>query len=216
MKKDTRIMIGICMILVLAAGFLFVKQQKHTSSYTSEFVSATEQEDAPATGPGSGTAQDSSKQENSTTAVECAVYISGAVKHPGLYRYYGTARVSDAIEAVGGFQKNADKEAVNLARILTDGEQICILTKKETARQKKNAGENSSTPDTKEQDKNLININEASLEELMSLPGIGQAKAALIIDYRTEQGRFSKKEDLMNISGIKEGVYNNIRDLICV
>ena len=117
---------------------------------------------------------------------------------------------------MGGFQKNADKEAVNLARILTDGEQICILTKKETARQKKNAGENSSTPDTKEQDKNLININEASLEELMSLPGIGQAKAALIIDYRTEQGRFSKKEDLMNISGIKEGVYNKIRDLICV
>lgn len=216
MKKDTRIMIGICMILVLAAGFLFVKQQKHTSSYTSEFVSATEQEDAPATGPGSGTAQDSSKQENSKAAAECAVYISGAVKHPGLYRYYGTARVSDAIEAVGGFQKSADKEAVNLARILTDGEQICILTKKETARQKKNAGENSSTPATKEQDKNLININEASLEELMSLPGIGQAKAALIIDYRTEQGRFSKKEDLMNISGIKEGVYNKIRDLICV
>jgi len=216
MKKDTRIMIGICIILLVAAGFLFVRQQKHTSGFADEFISAEGQEMALETGSGSDTVQDSSKQENKETAVECAVYISGAVKHPGLYRYYGTARVSDAIEAVGGFRKNADKEAVNLARILADGEQICVLTKKETARRKKNSEKNSSAPDTKEQNTTLININKASMEELMSLPGIGQAKAALIIDYRAGQGGFSRKEDLMKISGIKEGVYNKIKNLISV
>lgn len=212
MKKDTRIIIGICIVLVIAAGFLFVRQQRHAGSFTDEFVSAGGQEALLESG--TNTAQESAGQKDEETAVECAVYISGAVKHPGLYRYHGTARVSDAIEAAGGFKKNADREAVNLARILADGEQICVLTKKQTAGNKKDSGKESSTPDTKEQSANLININKASAEELMSLPGIGQAKASLIIDYRTEQGNFSKKEDLMNISGIKEGVYNKIKDLI--
>jgi competence protein ComEA helix-hairpin-helix repeat region len=62
----------------------------------------------------------------------------------------------------------------------------------------------------------LVNINKASLEELMSLPGIGQAKAQLILDYRTEHGVFAVKEDLMKISGIKDGIYKKIKDLITI
>ena len=57
-------------------------------------------------------------------------------------------------------------------------------------------------------------INQATKEELMSLPGIGEAKAALIVNYRTEHGNFSKPEDIMQISGIKEGIYQKIKDYI--
>lgn len=216
MRKDTRIIIGICFIFLLAAGFLFVKQQEHISGVTGELVTAKGQEDLLETSVESDILQDSTKKEDDKTIEEYAVYVSGAVKHPGLYRYRGTARVSDAIDAVGGFLKTADWETINLARILTDGEQICVLTKKEAAKQKKLVSQTAGISNRKEQEKQYININKASLEELMTLPGIGQAKASLIIEYRRAQGNFSKTEDLMKISGIKEGVYNKIKDLISV
>lgn len=217
MKKDTRIIIGICIVLVLAAGFLFAQQQKGAGGVENELVEIKKQKDVVGNGNGSVTSivQDSKKQENNETA-ECAVYVSGAVRRPGLYRYYGTARVSDAVASAGGFKKSADKEAINLARVLTDGEQICVLTKKETASRAKSIDKDSRALGTEAQETELVNINKASLEELMSLPGIGQAKAALIIDYRTKQGAFSKKEDLMKISGIKEGVYSKVKDFISV
>ena len=217
MRKDTRIIIAICIILVFGAGVLFVKQQESVSGAAGELISAKEQVVSSGGGNAAETDMpDSAQSRTDETVGECAVYVSGAVKHPGLYRYQGTARVSDAIEAVGGFLKSADREAVNLARKLNDGEQICVLTKKETAKKNKNPAQTSAASTSKEQESSRININNASLDELMALPGIGEAKAGLIIDYRNEQGAFSKPEDLMKISGIKEGVYNKIRDLICV
>lgn len=215
MQKDTRIIIGICLVLVLTAGFLFMKQQKQASSIAGELVPADGQA-ALSADADTDILQPSPDAGAKITSDECAVYVSGAVKRPGLYRYRGTARVSDAVEASGGFLKSADRDAINLARVLTDGEQICVLTRKETAKQKKQLSQAAGTSGTKEQKDQLININKASLEELMTLPGIGQAKAALIIDYRTSQGAFSSTEDLMKISGIKEGVYNKIKDFISV
>lgn len=206
MKKDTRIIVGICMAFLLIAGFLFVKQQKDTSGAASEAFVSPEAE---------STKEISKRSEKaSDVPVECAVYISGAVKKPGLYRYHGTARVYDAIHAVGGFRKNAARDSVNLARILSDGEQICVLTKKQAAKEKASGREAASQK--KETENTLVDINKASVEELLTLPGIGQAKAELIIAYRTKEGLFAKKEDLMKISGIKEGVYNKIKDLITI
>lgn len=213
MKKDTRIIMGICLFFLFLAGFLFVKQQKDSAGISKEFVLSEEN------------TQDASLQQDSKLSVkqetdtgkkeeqECAVYVSGAVKHPGVYRYYGTARVCDAIEAVGGLLKSADRDSVNLARILNDGEQITVLTK---AQAKKKAAQSVSGTDTGREQTELIDINKASLDELMTLPGIGQAKANLILNYRSENGLFAKKEDLMKISGIKEGVYNKIKDLITI
>lgn len=209
MKKDTRIIVGICLIFLIAAGFVFFKNQSETSKQLSDFSSVDEEEVAlessEVTAEEKGSLADSSSQE-------CAVYISGAVKSPGLYRYHGQARVSDAIESVGGFTKNAATDAINLAQLLNDGEQITVPTKKEAAKAQKNTNQNPS----ERSDSDLININKASLEELMTLPGVGQAKANLILDYRMEHGSFSKKEDIMKISGIKEGVYNKIKDLITI
>ncbi len=136
-----------------------------------------------------------------------SVYICGQVNHPGVYELKATDRIVAAIELAGGLTKKADETAINQASFMEDGQQIVIPAKEDGAKQhmeKNDQKANSS----------LISINQASKEELMNLPGIGEAKAGSIISYREEHGSFAKIEDLMNISGIKEGVFNKIKDYI--
>lgn len=217
MKKDTRIIVGFCLLFFILAGFLFVKQQRESAVVSKESFLAQEKEENSAfqeeAKQEKGQEQKTEVQTDRQKEKECAVYVSGAVKHAGLYRYYGTARVCDAVEGAGGFLKNADRASVNLARMLEDGEQIHVLTKAQAKKAKKQA----LAPDTAaDSQTKLVNINKATLEELMTLPGIGQAKANLILEYRTEHGGFTAKEDLMKISGIKDGVYNKVKDLITI
>jgi competence protein ComEA helix-hairpin-helix repeat region len=215
MKKELPVIIGICMALLVISGFLFWRGQNQ-SAYTA---------DALITANPLGQARQSEKvnkheiEENA--AEECAVYVSGAVRKPGVYRYRGVARVCDAIEAVGGLEKDAAAYSLNLARKLEDGEQICVLTKKEAARAEKMARrEKGASGEEKNQDSpgsdsgGKVNINTATEADLMTLPGIGEAKAALIVGYREEHGKFSKIEDLMQISGIKEGIFQKIKNNI--
>lgn len=213
MKKDTRIIVGFCLLFFILAGFLFVKQQRESAVVSEKSFLMQEKEENSAfqeeVKQEKGQEQKTEVQTDGQKEKECAVYVSGAVKHAGLYRYCGTARVCDAVEGVGGFLKSADRASVNLARMLEDGEQIHVLTKAQAKKAKKQALAAGSQ--TK-----LVNINKATLEELMTLPGIGQAKANLILEYRTEHGGFTAKEDLMKISGIKDGVYNKVKDLITI
>ena len=139
------------------------------------------------------------------------MYVCGQVKHPGVYALEADARVCDAVDAAGGLTKKADAEAMNQARPLKDGEQITIPSRGRGRKQQ--ASEQA--PDEAGAD-GRININQASKEELMTLAGIGEAKAQMILQYRTENGSFQKTEDIMNISGIKEGVYRQIKDKITV
>lgn len=208
MKKDTRIIFGICIVFIVIAVFLFGKQQKKNVSVSQNTVAELAdnfQTELP---------NHSSKPIAASSEEECAVYVSGAVKKPCLFRYHGTARVDDAIQAAHGFQKDAAKDSINLARVLNDGEQICVLTKKQA--RKSTVAKADTASEKSQSDNKQIDINKATLEELMTLPGIGQAKAQMIITYRTEEGSFAKKEDLMKISGIKEGVYHKIKDLITI
>lgn len=219
MKKDTPVIIGLCIILLGISGILFWRGQSRTAYTGEQLLTAS---------PTEASQQISQKEEaaRGTASGECAVYISGAVKHPGIYRYQGTARVCDAIEAVGGFQKGAATDLINLARVLQDGEQICVLTKKEAVSAKKEAGstgakegQSGNSGDKQSSQKGTdgkININTATEAELMTLPGIGEAKAALILNYRKENGSFTKIEDLMQISGIKEGIFQKIKDDITI
>lgn len=226
MKKDTHIIIGFCLLFFILAGFLFVRQQRESAGFAEESILAQEEmvNSALPERIGQEDGQDIKKEEKkdrqSEEKKECAVYISGAVKHAGLYRYHGIARLCDAVESAGGFLKNADKASVNLARVLEDGEQIHVLTKKQAKKQALASGREDANgaagSNAASSVAGLVNINNASLEELMSLPGIGQAKAQLILDYRTEHGVFAAKEDLMKISGIKDGIYNKIKDLITI
>lgn len=132
-----------------------------------------------------------------------AVDVSGAVVHPGVYYIPEGSRVCDAVAAAGGFTEDAVSANINQARLLADGEQILVPdTLSAEAR--------AETADGK------ININRADKETLMTIPGIGEAKAEAILAYREEHGSFRSVESLMEIPGIKEGIYNRISQYVCV
>ena len=116
----------------------------------------------------------------------------------------------EAIAKAGGLTENAAAEAVNQARVVVDGEQIYVPSLDEV----KGAGVVSEV--TERTDDGKININTAGKEELMTLPGIGEAKAEKILRYREEHGAFRSIEDVMQIEGIKEGVFNKIKEDITI
>lgn len=127
------------------------------------------------------------------------VYISGAVKHPGVYDVPAGSRVYELVRAAGDVIPYADVEAVNLSARLSDGEKIHIPL---------NPARVTVTAEP------VVNINQAGLEELETLPGIGEATARKILDYRQEHGWFWTKEELMEVPSIGEGRYGKIEDRI--
>ena len=134
------------------------------------------------------------------------VYLCGAVGKPGVYEVGSDDRLYEVIAMAGGLTAEAAQDAVNQARVVVDGEQIYIPTKEEMQRQAEG---------TKPQD-GKVNLNTATKEELMTLSGVGESRADSIIAYREENGRFQNTEELMQIRGIKEGLYNKIKDNITV
>lgn len=128
---------------------------------------------------------------------EIYVYVCGEVVSPGVYTMDADARIYEAIELAGGLTDDADASVVNQAEAVSDGMMIQIP---------------SVTYDTENDTR--VSINQASAEELMTLSGIGQSKADAIIAYREEYGAFTSVEDLMQIPGIKEGIFSKIKKQI--
>lgn len=178
-------------------------------------------------------ADNTEKTENIETddSQSFVVYVSGYVNNPGVYELSAGSRVIDAIDAAGGYSKEAYDNYLNLASLIADGQMIYVPSEEEiesgsiergvasgadgsgaggvTGGNGGGNGGNSSDSGT------LVNINQASKEELMTLPGIGESKADKIIAYREANGRFNSPEGIMEISGIKDGLYNKIKDKIC-
>jgi competence protein ComEA len=159
------------------------------------------------------------------TKVPVAVHVIGAVPRPGLYEFAEGARIQDAIDAAGGLLASANVDAINLAALLTDGQQLNIPYKDGAAPTEDPSAlllPGSSTSSTESVDPfasantELININTASLEELDSLPGIGPTTAQRIIDYRTTNGPFTTIDQIMEVSGIGPATYDEIKNLITV
>lgn len=154
--------------------------------------------------------------------VQVCVHVLGAVVKPGVYELSEGSRVVDAIKAAGGFTEVANQTWLNQARVLADGEQVYVPTQEEVIKLQEEGGvswaenrdDGSNWTDSSKSGK--VNINQAGPEELMTLPGIGESKAESIISYRQQVGKFTSIEELMNIPGIKEGVYNKIKDLITI
>lgn len=159
---------------------------------------------------------------------EKIVYISGEVKTPGVVNLNKDDRLINAVEKLGGLTENADINRVNLAIKLEDGCHYIIPKIGENIQLQENAtseevssmslGENTQTNNSSKIDNNdssgKININSATLEQLNSLPGIGDVIAKRIIDYRNKSGKFRSIEDLNNVSGIGDKKFEGIKDLI--
>ncbi len=137
------------------------------------------------------------------------IYVTGAIAKAGLYMLPPGSRVNDAIIAAGGLTQDSDTESLNLARILEDGEQVNVPKLFPSTE----AGIPPGSPGTTS---NLVNINTATLEQLDTLPDIGEKTAQAIIDYRNKNGAFKAIEDIQNVTGIGEGIFSKIRDMITV
>lgn len=142
-----------------------------------------------------------------------AVYITGAVKNPGVYYLEENSRLSNLLDICGGIESNADIEQINLAKKLVDSDKINIPVKQEKSEDKILDSDNSKEKENEKSSKSKVNINSASKEELMSLNGIGESTATKIIEYRKTQ-KFLEIEDIMNVSGIGNSKFDKIKDNI--
>ncbi|MFW6110110.1 MAG: helix-hairpin-helix domain-containing protein [Patescibacteria group bacterium] len=154
-------------------------------------------------------------------AQEISVHVSGAVSNSGVYQLPEGSRVEDAIRAAGGFSSAVDKDWVdkglNLAALLSDGQKIYVQKEGEKL-DRAVSGLSTSTqareqPSAEPQCPAKINLNTASVKELECLNGIGEKKAAAIVNYRSQQ-RFSSIEEVMEVKGIAEGIFSKIKDQI--
>ena len=145
--------------------------------------------------------------QEETTEVETSgdiyVYVCGAVQREGVYKLPAGSRIYEAVQMAGGFREDAATAEVNQAEILQDEARIYIPTFAETI-------------SMEQESDGKINLNKATKEELMTLPGVGGARAESIIQYRNKNGGFKSIEEIMQISGIKEGLFEKIKDLIKV
>ena len=154
---------------------------------------------------------ETSKYENSIEEFEnITIHITGEVKYPGVVVLKNGARIVDAIEAAGGETEEADLNKLNLAYILNDGEKIYVPNKNDMNSEE--ILENQQGDDKQ----SSININTATVEELTELPGIGEATANKIIEYRKQNGKFETIEELKNVAGIGNSKFENIKDKIKV
>ena len=142
------------------------------------------------------------------------VHVTGCVAHPGLYELAPDARTADAIAAAGGFTAEADEGSLNLAQVLSDGEQVRVPSREEAAADAAPPAEGAASAGATAPGK--VNINTSDAAQLQSISGIGAAKAQKIISYREANGRFKSIEDIVGVSGIGEKTLASIRDQICV
>jgi len=145
------------------------------------------------------------------------VHVCGAVNEPGVYTLAPGSRLFEAIALAGGFSAEAALDYHNLARSISDGERIYILSVEEAeifSIQQQVAGEEGAESGSAEN--GLVNLNTATVEQLMELPGIGESKAVGILEYRARVGQFTAIEEIRNVSGIGEAMYEKIKDKITV
>ncbi len=145
------------------------------------------------------------------------VHVAGAVVRSGVYDLPDDSRVIDAVEAAGGFVAEADKNGLNLAAFLEDGERLDVpyVAGYIPDEEEGFAVVTEGTPSPLAGE-DLVDINTATLNELDKLPGIGPTTAQKIIDHREDNGPFARIEDIVNVSGIGSATYEEIKDLITV
>ena len=159
----------------------------------------------------SSISNESSNSESPLTMQQPSVFVHvvGEVVNPGIFVVESQARLFDAIFAAGGFTKLADQSSVNLAREVSDGEQVIVFAIGSVG---STGSVSSAQVSGSMQSMALVSINRASQFELESLPGVGPTLAGRMIDWRTANGGFKKKEDLLKVSGIGQKLFASMKD----
>ena len=208
-------------ILVILTGCLNGCEKKEETSGIEEISleedgeeASSGEEDSPEK-TGEETREKGQEPEQETDAI--FVYVCGQVAAPGVYELSAGARVYQAIERAGGTLEGASPESLNLAQQAEDGQKIYVPSKEEAEAGTfpQDSSREAASP-SQEQGGGKVNLNTAGLEELMTLTGIGQTRAEAIITYREEEGAFQAPEDIMKVDGIKEGIYEKLKDEITV
>ena len=165
--------------------------------------------------------KEKAEEESENQGKESVVYVHvcGQVNVPGVYELPEGSRIYEAVAAAGGMTNQAAGERLNQAAAVEDGQQIYVLSKEEAAKDAESAGGeagvlDASIPGMPQAEGGKVNLNTATAEELMTLSGIGEAKAEAILRYREEHGGFQKVEELMEVEGIKEGVFHKIKEQV--
>ena len=189
---STKMKIVIAVVVVIIATTVGIYMYKQTQENTVSYYGNEE-------------------QSEETHISQITVHITGAINNPGVVVLEEGARIVDALEAAGGETEEADVNRLNLAYVLEDGEKLYIPSKNEEEQEYITQGK-----DNMSEGQSKININSAQIEELITLPGVGEATANKIIEYRKENGKFQKIEDLKNVPGIGDSKYENIKTMIRV
>lgn len=201
-RKNYFALIGLVLMLFCASGCEKTVEVQIFDESTEEIPEETY-----------GKAETEPKTRNyAETEAMIYVYICGAVKRPGVVEVSSGARVFEAIEKAGGMTGEAADYAVNQAALLEDGQQIFVPNREEAAGViAAGTGEG-----TEARESGKVNINQAAADELTTLPGIGETRAAGIIEYRESAGGFQDIEEIKNVSGIGDAVFQRIKDKIVI
>ena len=196
------VLVGITALIVLVLGLACASLLQAASSHGFAVTRADEEQNA----------DEAPIDSTGEMAARVFVHVGGAVVHPGVQELEEGSRVQDAVEAAGGFADGAARDALNLARVLQDGEQVVVPTEEELTASVSPSAEVSAAPAAR----GRININTATAEELDALPGIGPATAEKIVADREANGPFSTIEDLKRVAGIGDKKYTELADSVCV
>lgn len=195
LAKYGRIIVPIAAVLALL--YFFLLHEPPEATRLDELTSETT-EQAPPT------------EADASIPTSVMIDVKGAVQHEGLYELPAGSRINDAIEAAGGFLPEADSRSINLAVIVLDESSVYVPKQGEESVELAAAAPGGSAGP------GLINLNTASEDELTELPGIGPAKAAAIVAHRTDNGPFTSTEQLMDVTGIGEKSFEQLKELVRV
>lgn len=196
MDLNKREKYGLFVFAIIIISFLAFFYYRNSRTNTIEVISKK-------------TTQENNKKSGSIDGNTISAYICGEITKPGVYDLKEGDRLFKLIELAGGFTVKSDTEAVNLSEKLIDEAFIKI-----PSIELDEAGNKIQTNNSSNGTSNKININRANLEELKSLPRIGDAIAQRIIDYRETNGSFKTIEELSNVSGIGDKIYEGLKDKI--
>ena len=208
MKQKRRCVYHKFVIVFLCLIYAFAGCKEKTEPFDEVTLLEEEPGEEEKADPSSG--NEETAHEEANTAI--VVYVCGEVLHPGVYELDTGARVVQAIQKAGGFTESADDEFWNQAELVSDGQKIYVPTKEEAA----DLAQTGKSQNSISGSEGKVNLNTASLQELMTLSGIGQSRAEAILKYREKNGGFKSIEEIQKVEGIKEGVFEKIKDDIIV